>query len=118
MLHNKRKRTPYCQRSQQEKDEISVKKSTSYQKKHIWQNKLFPVGIEDQISIEENIASTLFDSLPEHMHDDDYMSSQRANFDANDRGMLPLLMPYICVSSLSDKKKIGTAYCTHFTTQC
>lgn len=104
MFRNKRKRTPYSQRSQQEKDEITAKKTASYQKKHIWQNKLFPVGIEDQISMEENISSSLsFNSLPERIDDEDNMSSEYTNMDTEHKGMFQLLVPCIFVLSLSDK---------------
>ncbi|KAI8543191.1 hypothetical protein RHMOL_Rhmol08G0198700 [Rhododendron molle] len=87
MSSNKRKRTPYTYLSQDQKDRINANKRASYHRNKKRLDELFPVGIEDQISAEENITSSLFlDNIEEHAYGDQHLFPAYATTNTKNAG--------------------------------
>ncbi|KAF7147897.1 hypothetical protein RHSIM_Rhsim03G0120000 [Rhododendron simsii] len=60
MSQNKRVRIPYCQFSQEEKDRLNARRRALYaERRSRTENTLFPVEIQEEVSAEENIESSI-----------------------------------------------------------
>lgn len=95
MSTNRHKRPPYSQLSQHQKDRINTNKQILRYKKRTTIDQLFPVGIEDQISAEENISSSLlFDNMQDDNHDNDRIFGQHQTQGMDNAGMLLQLCIY------------------------
>ncbi|KAG5552505.1 hypothetical protein RHGRI_010554 [Rhododendron griersonianum] len=79
MSENKRRRIPYCQLSQEEKDRINARRRALYaEKKSQRENRLFPVEIQEQVSAEENIESSLgYGSVAELSYNEEEIPNDR-----------------------------------------
>lgn len=96
MSDNRRKRVPQSQLSQDQRDQINARKRARYSQNKHTQDHLFSVQIEEQISAEENIRSTMsFTNLPEDSNDDEYMSVCTTVPVMDNTGKLPLFKSYI-----------------------
>lgn len=96
MSQSKRKRIPQSELSQPQRDQINTRKRARYSHKKHRQDDLFPVGIEEEISAEENIRSTMsFTHLAEDSNDDEYMFLQSTIPLLDNRGKLLFFQSYI-----------------------
>lgn len=89
MSNNRHKRTSYCQLSQDQRDHINANKRASYHRNKKRQDQLFPVGIEDQISAEENISSSLpLGNIEDHGYSHQHIFAAYDSANTENAGML------------------------------
>lgn len=83
MSSSRHNRTSYSQLSQHQRDDINTKKRASYHRNKKRRDNLFPVTIEDQISAEENIVSSLFlSNIHDHATTDHHIFATRSPYHA------------------------------------
>lgn len=88
MSANRNKWPPYSRLSQHQKDRKNTNKRILRYKKGTAIDRLFPVGIEDQISAEENISSSLLtNDMQDDNHSNDRIFGQHRTPDIDNGGM-------------------------------